>query len=72
MESYIKVFMTRYALQEFHRGKQVIVKPGFQSAEDIEVYLKLTDIDIIYQQRGMVVRKRRFIFRLFPFLKKNR
>ena len=56
----LKVFMTRYALQEFNKGKQVVVKSGFQNAEDVEVYLKLKGIIIIFQQDGMIIRKKKW------------
>lgn len=56
----IKVFMTRYALQEFNKGNQVVVKSGFQNSDDVEVYLKIRKIVIRYQQDGMVLRKKKW------------
>lgn len=56
----IKVFMTRYALQEFNKGNQVVVKSGFQNADDVEVYLKIRKIVIRYQQDGMILRKKKW------------
>lgn len=56
----IKVFMTRYALQEFNKGNQVVVKSGFQNSDDVEVYLKIRNIVIRYQQDGMVLRKKKW------------
>lgn len=56
----IKVFMTRYALQEFNKGNQVVVKSGFQNSDDVEVYLKIRKIVIRYQQDGMILRKKKW------------
>lgn len=56
----IKVFMTRYALQEFNKGNQVVVKSGFQNSDDVEVYLKIRNIVIRYQQDGMILRKKKW------------
>lgn len=62
----IKVFMTRYALQQFNKGKQVVVKSGFQNSEDVEVYIELKKVRILYQRDGMVITPKKWYDKLIP------
>lgn len=53
------------SLQSFYKGKWVNARTQFVGQYDVEVFVKLKDIDMAYQSNGFTIRKLKWYEKIF-------
>lgn len=61
----IKIYVHYNSLKAYQNGEWVNARLAFIGQDDIELYVKLKDVIIAYQQNGFTIRKKKWHERLF-------